>query len=71
MRSLENLVTVLPFVCYLVYESELLLLLLVAAAVLLVFFGGLGSMGKVISTPFGKTPFENIVGFKKSFLLMV
>ena len=71
LRLFENLALVIPFVCYLVYEAEFWLALgLAVSGMLLIFIGGLGSIGNVIPTPFGKTPFENTVGFRKSFLLI-
>jgi len=71
VRLFENVALVIPFVCYLIYEAEFWLVLgLAASAILLIFLGGLGAIGKVIPTPFGKTPFENTAGFRKSFLLI-
>jgi len=71
LRLFENVALAIPFVCYLVYEAEFWLALgLAVSAMLMIFLGGLGAIGNVIPTPFGKTPFENIIGFRKSFLLI-
>ncbi len=71
-RLLENCLVILPFALCLLYAREWLLVLgLLAIAGLLVFYTFVKTNFAVIPTPFGKLPFENIVGFRKSILGVV
>ena len=70
IRIFENLITTLPFSLYLIFEQEFLI-----ALILLAFGIGISSINKintfqiVLPTPFGKKPFEFIVGFRNTFWL--
>ncbi|MFK8055932.1 MAG: hypothetical protein AB8F78_07430 [Saprospiraceae bacterium] len=71
VRLLENAAVALPFLIYLTYEAAYAVALAVfVVAIALAFFSRLGTVSKVVPTPFGKTPFENIIGFRKSFLFV-
>ncbi len=71
VRLLENLAVALPFVLYLFYAAEHLVALLVGCvAILSVLIQRVALNSRVIPTPFGKTPFENIVGFRKTYILI-
>ncbi len=67
----ENGIVALPFLLYLLYEKEYLIALILWIAV---FFVALISLNinstKTIPSPFSKRPFENIIGFRKSFILI-
>ena len=69
IRVLENGITVLPFLLYLLYEQQLLqAIILLGMSVLLASINIDINLNKVLPTPFKKIPFENIVGFRKSLL---
>jgi len=71
IRLIENLTVALPFMLYLLYESQYLVVLLIGwVAALLAFVNRFNTFSKVIPTPFGKTPFENIIGFRKSYIFI-
>jgi hypothetical protein len=72
IRMLENLLLVIPFVLFLLFKQRFLLaLLLPIAASLFVFVKTNSNFNPVLPTPFYKNPFEFIVGFRKSILLIV
>jgi hypothetical protein len=72
IRMVENLLLVIPFVIFLlIKQSFLLAILLPIAAVLFVFIKTRSNFNPVLPTPFYKNPFEFIVGFRKSILVIV
>ncbi len=72
IRFIENLALSLPFVFYLVYESQhLMAASVLSIAVPLTFFESNLIKGVKIPTPFKKWPFEFIMGFRKTFPLLL
>ena len=71
IRILENTIIALPFLFYLLYEQQYIFVIgLLILSILLALFDIDKKLNRVIPTPFRKFPFENIVGFRKSFLLI-
>ena len=71
IRLLENVLIVFPFVLFLFFKGNYwigIVLLLSACVLALIHFARLNV--SVIPTPFGKQPFEFLVGFRKSFLII-
>lgn len=71
LRSVENLLYALPFLIVLGFECQLLSILMLgvlAVSLALVRFKITGR--RAFPTPFGKHPFEFIVGFRKLFLAL-
>ena len=71
IRLLENGLVVLPFVLFLFYKGSYwvgIVLLLVGGVLAVLHFSRWSA--SVIPTPFGKQPFEFLVGFRKSFLVI-
>ena len=69
IRLLENGIVVLPFVLFLIYKGEYWIgIALLGVALLLALANFMQRSISVIPTPFGKQPFEFIVGFRLSFL---
>ncbi len=71
IRITENLLLALPFVLFLLYKEfflHVLMLLLLSPVATLVNFGG--KFSAVMPTPFYKTPFEFLTGFRKMFLVL-
>ena len=72
LRIIENVLIILPFLLFLLYKNYLLMALaLLLAAIALLFFDNAKSLNLTIPTPFFKYPFEFIVGFRKSVVLIV
>ena len=72
IRVLENAITVLPFLFYLIYErSYLMVLILSVLSILLAAINFRQQRNYTISTPFRKYPFEFIIGFRKYFLFIL
>ncbi len=70
VRLVENLLISFPFtVVLLYYELYLTSSALLSLSVLLVFFESNNTISLVIPTPFYKTPFEFIIGFRNTFFL--
>lgn len=68
IRLIENLVYVTPFFLFLVYQSSFMVAAaLLCSACLLVVNTQNTSFAFTIPTPFGKQPFEFVVGFRKTF----
>jgi len=68
VRTAENIIIVLPFVIFLLFESAFpAAFLLISAAVLMVFFNIKSTGNFTLPTPFYKRPFEFIVGFRNAF----
>lgn len=72
IRLLENLAVVLPFVVFMLYKGDWLqaiISLVIASA--LIFLKLNQSINLAIPTPFGRRPYEFLVGFRVFFLLLV
>lgn len=72
MRILENALLVLPFIIFLFFKSEFFLaalLLVVTSIMALLSFNS--NVNFVIPTPFFKTPFEFLGGFRKSIIVIM
>lgn len=68
IRFLENLLVLLPFLIYLLYEQQFLIALgLALLSVIFVKSISVSFWNRTIPTPFKKNPFENIAGFRQSF----
>lgn len=72
IRVLENLIVVLPFVIYLMYERQFYPVVgLIATVVLLALLNFKTTYTFAIPTPFYKKPFEFTVGFRNTFFLFL
>ncbi len=72
MRILENALLVLPFIIFLFFKAEFILaalLFVVTCIMALLSFNS--NFNFVIPTPFFKTPFEFLVGFRKSIIVIM
>jgi hypothetical protein len=70
LRIVENLLLALPFVLFLLFENSfLLVLILIPLSTFLSIFNFSNSFNYTIPTPFGRKPFEFLVGFRKTFLM--
>ncbi|WP_298427238.1 ABC transporter permease [uncultured Kordia sp.] len=72
VRMLENTFFILPFSIFLIYKQ--LYLEAIAIHVLAIgtsFLNNIGIQSKTIPTPFGKKPFEFIIGFRNSFWVFI
>jgi len=70
IRMLENLIYTIPFILFLVYkEKYLITLLLLVSNLLLVIINFNVNLNFTIPTPFGKKPFEFVVGLRKTFFM--
>jgi hypothetical protein len=70
-RILENLITVTPFIFFLCFKKDIYtILLLVLVSILLAFMNNKKQLSFTIPTPFYKTPFEFIVGFRASVIII-
>ena len=71
IRLIENAIVTIPFLLYLLYAQQFLaILVLIIIAVVLALFNSTITWNSVIPTPFKRLPFEQIVGFRRSFLFM-
>ncbi len=72
IRLCENLLVVLPFILYLLYERHLVVPgCVLAAAALLSFYNNVGQSFFSIPTPFYRWPFEFTTGFRRFFWVFV
>jgi hypothetical protein len=72
IRVLENMITVFPFLFFLLYQQCFLTAFLLLLLSLLMAFVNLDTqVSIVIPTPFGHKPFEFTVGFRNSFYLII
>jgi hypothetical protein len=72
IRLTENILAVIPFIVFLLFKQCFLVaLLLPICATLFVFVKSTNNFNLVIPTPFYKNPFEFMVGFRKTFLVIV
>jgi hypothetical protein len=70
LRAIENLIYSLPFLIFLVYKGLFIVsLALCLLAILITFLNFNANLNVTIPTPFGKKPFEFIVGFRKTFIV--
>lgn len=71
VRMLENSLFVLPFSSFLCYKQAFLEAISIhVLAIVLSFWNNLGVRSFTIPTPFGKRPFEFIIGFRNTFWLL-
>lgn len=71
VRLIENTLVSIPFIAYLIFKgSYLFAVALVLISLLLVVFSFNQKVNFTIPTPFKKIPFEFIVGFRNTLLLM-
>lgn len=71
IRSVENVLTVLPFVIFLLFKKEIYLSFsLISLSILVIFFNSKSIFQVIIPTPFFKKPYEFIVGFRKTFIVI-
>ncbi len=72
IRVVENVLVVIPFVIFLLFKKFFLVaLMLPFCAALLIFIKANNNFNLVLPTPFYKKPFEFIVGFRKSILIIL
>lgn len=72
IRVVENVSVIIPFIIFLLFKQFFLVaLLLPFCAALLVFIKTNNNFNLVLPTPFYKKPFEFIVGFRKSILIIL
>jgi hypothetical protein len=72
VRVVENVLVVIPFIIFLLFKQCFLVaLVLPVCAALFVFIKTNNNFNPVLPTPFYKNPFEFIVGFRKSNLIIV
>ncbi|WP_420572482.1 ABC transporter permease [Kordia sp.] len=70
VRMIENTLFILPFSLFLCYKYAFLEVLLIhSGAIILSFINNIGIRSISIPTPFGKKPFEFIIGFRNTFWL--
>ncbi|MBC8753670.1 ABC transporter permease [Kordia sp. YSTF-M3] len=68
VRILENTLFVLPFSSFLCYKQAFIEALIIhSCAIALSFFNTIGMRSITIPTPFGKKPFEFVIGFRNTF----
>jgi hypothetical protein len=68
VRLLENSLFTIPFVAFLCYKTAYVeAVILLVGTVLLSFVNHIGLRSFVIPTPFGKRPFEFVIGFRNTF----
>jgi len=70
LRILENSVSALPFIVFLIYKTEFIsALALIIGIVILVVVRFRFNLNFTIPTPFGRNPYEFVVGFRKTFFI--
>ena len=68
VRMLENTLFILPFSCFLLYKKAFIEFLIIhCGAILLSFLNNIEARSVTIPTPFGKKPFEFVIGFRTTF----
>lgn len=71
IRFMENLICSLPFVGFVIFKGEwLVAIILLVMASLMTLFNRELKLQRTIPTPFKKSPWEFIVGFRKTFWLI-
>jgi len=72
IRALENIIVGLPFILLLIVNGKLLIpVIIMIANGLLIFIKEGRKATYVLPTPFYKLPYEFIVGFRKTFLIIL
>lgn len=72
VRTIENTLTALPFVIFLVYKQNFLVaVILLFISLLFAWSNFRTNFNFTLPTPFYKKPFEFIVGFRKTILLLI
>jgi len=72
VRLLENLIISAPFIFFLLYQKEFLVAATVlSTSIILSFYQKVNSIEFAVPTPFYKTPFEYVVGFRKNWPFFV
>jgi hypothetical protein len=72
IRVVENVIAAIPFIIFLLFKHCFLVaLLLPICAALLVFVKTSSNFNPVLPTPFYEKPFEFLVGFRKSILIII
>ncbi|MFT5336200.1 MAG: hypothetical protein ACJAY8_000541 [Sphingobacteriales bacterium] len=72
LRMLENAISVFPFLVYLGWRGNYSVAIVVMLlALVLARFSINSNFSLVLPTPFAKKPFEFVVGFRKTFLLLL
>jgi len=67
-RVVENLLYSMPFICFSIYKGQFLFVfVLIFFAIIMTLFNFSPNINITIPTPFGKNPFEFLVGFRKTF----
>ncbi len=70
LRLLENLIVIIPFTLFLIYQKSIILIpILLALATILAFINFNSNLNFTIPTPFYKKPFEFTVGFRGTFFI--
>jgi len=72
LRTIENTLTTLPFVIFLIYKQNFLLaLILLFISVIFAWSNFRTNLNFTLPTPFHRKPFEFIVGFRRTILLLI
>ncbi len=72
IRLIENGLILLPFIIFLLYQQQSTVALgLLLCGLLFAFFGKAYVFPFVLPTPFARKPFEYIVGFRKTWALLI
>jgi len=70
LRVVENLIYSIPFLFFMAYKGLFVFVLFLSAlAISIALFNFSTNLNFTLPTPFGKKPFEFIVGFRKTFFL--
>ncbi len=70
LRVVENLIYSIPFLFFMAYKGLFVFVLFLSAlAISIALFNFSTNLSFTLPTPFGKKPFEFIVGFRKTFFL--
>jgi len=71
VRILENIITTLPFILFLLFKQHFaLVLIMLFISIFLSILNFELSYNKTITTPFSKKPFEFTIGFRKTFFII-
>lgn len=71
LRIIENLLIVVPFLLFLlIQQSFWYFLFLITSSLIISVFNFKTGFNRTLPTPFGKQPFEFLVGFRKTFFLL-
>jgi hypothetical protein len=71
-RLVENLILSLPFITFLIYQLQFIeAIILLIGALSLAFINFKPQLNLTLPTPFSKKPFEFLVGFRKTFVIVL